>query len=134
MLKFLVFNEKFSNVKLVEDSSKDYEWNALIAAPTFLNWNKNRLLSEELILNKERAKKHLTMPGFEKLISRSLTRSTTHSAIRPFLLPFCNRFYISNQRYFGMRAIEITQKWRMKAWKSHLRSQRLLPRAIINFT
>ena len=30
--------------------------------------------------------------------------------IRPFLLLCCNQFYSSNKLYFGVRAIEITQK------------------------
>ena len=37
-------------------------------------------------------------------------------------LDMLKRFYISNKLYFVVRAIEITQKWRTKAWKSHLRN------------
>ena len=62
--------------------------------------------------------------GFEPWTSQSLTRSSAHSAIRPISLLFCKHFYLSNKLYFGVRAIEITQKGRRKARKSH-KSQRM---------
>ena len=88
--------------------------------------NINRLMSEELLSNDRRVETYFTTPGFAPLTSRSLTRSCAYSAIRPFFLLWCNRFYISNNLYFGVRTIEITQKWRTKSWKSYLRSQRML--------
>ena len=90
-----------------------------------LSKNINRLMSEELLSNNRRLEKHFTPVGFEPLTSRSITKCTAHSAIRPSLLLYCNRLYISNNRYFGVRSIEITRQWRTKAWKSQLRSQRM---------
>ena len=42
--------------------------------------------------------------------NRSPTRSTDNSSIRTFLQRCCNRFYIQKKFYFGVRAMEITQK------------------------
>ena len=44
--------------------------------------------------------------GFQPRTSRSLTRSTAHTAIRPFSLLNSNRCYFSNNLYFGVRARE----------------------------
>ena len=43
-----------------------------------------------------------------------------------FSLGKLKRFYISNKLYFGVRAIEITQKWRTKAWKNLEKSKNVL--------
>ena len=51
-------------------------------------------------------------------------QKSVHLDIRPFFL-LCSRFYISNKLHFSVRAVEITQKWRTNAWKSHLVSQRM---------
>ena len=88
-------------------------------------WNINRQMSEELLSHDRRVENHLTTPGFEPLTFQSLAKSTVPSAISPFLLLCGNRFYFSNKLYFGVRTIEIIQKWRTKAWKGHLRSQRM---------
>ena len=56
------------------------------------------------------AGKKIDPPELEPLTSLSLTRCTAHSAIRALLYICFKRFYISNKLYFGVRAIEITQK------------------------
>ena len=65
--------------------------NRLTTESNFLN-KTNRLMSEELLSNNRRVEKHLTTPGFEQLTSRSLTRSTAHSAIGLYLFLCYNRF------------------------------------------
>ena len=91
--------------------------------------NISRLMSEEMLSNDRREQNYLTTPGFEPLTYRSPSKYTDHMAIRPFLSICYNRFYISNKLYFGVSATEITQTWRTKAWKSHLRCQRMFSKS-----
>ena len=58
-------------------------------------------MSEELLSNYRRVQKHLTPPGLEQLTSRSITRCTTHSSVKPCFFLCCNRLYFSNKLYFG---------------------------------
>ena len=86
----------------------------------------NRLMSEQLLPNDRRAGKTFDHAGFEPLTSRSLTKSTAHSAIMPFLLLCCNQRFISNKLYFGVRAIEITKMKNESVKKSVEKSKNVL--------
>ena len=67
--------------------------------------------------------KTLPTTVFELFTSQSIATPTIQFAMSHLILQCCNRLYISNKLYFGVRAIESTQKWWTKA-KSHLRTQK----------
>ena len=73
-----------------------------------------------------------TPPWFQPLTSRSMATRTNHCATSQLIFRCCNRIYISNKLYFG--ALEITKKWWTKAWKSHLRSQRMFYKKSAKFS
>ena len=72
--------------------------------------NINRLMSEELLSNDRRVEKFWPL------------RDSKYWPPDPKPHALTTRHTCTDH---SVRAIEITQKWRTKAWKSHLRSQRM---------
>ena len=85
--------------------------------------NINRLRSEEMLSNDSRVE-HLTPPGFEPLTYAHHNHMLSALCYFPIILLSCNRLYISNKLYFGVRAIDITQKSKNESVKKSLKKSK----------
>ena len=82
-------------------------------------------MSEELQSNDRRVEKKFGPTGLRTIDLWIHNQTLWPLGYETLTIDMLKRFYISNKIYFGVRAIDITQKWRAKAWKRHLGSQKM---------
>ena len=101
------------------------DWKKLEVKKLIPKKNINQLMSEELLSNDRRVEKKIGPTGHQTISLSIHNQTLCPLGYETLTIDMPKQFYISNMIYFGVRAIEITQKWRAKEWKRHLRSQRM---------